>query len=108
MNWYYFAWTHKIITDEELANIFYILVHDFETQIAFEAASEVRHKEDNYVKCIVIIHEWAKEKEFMVIREKSKELLNKIYSLTADNIKHNERKMNLVEEYGKYSAEFRG
>ena len=63
--------------DKELAEIFYIIVHDFSDTILKEGISQKKIKETTYRDVVANINNWAYENEYRTIEERSYNLLRK-------------------------------
>ncbi len=74
--------------DIKLARIFYIIVHDFATEMLFETVAGCKRgrNHNNKMECITNIHKWAKENDFGTLRVHSENLINRIKVLESKKV----------------------
>ena len=77
----------QTMTDEMIAELCYVIVHDFQEEIIAEARAAVHHgydPDDGYRKKVVAITEWARENEFPVVLYHAQRTLELIDAATFD------------------------
>ncbi len=63
------------MTDQELATLAYIFVHDWQIEVIEEARAELQDEKSRYRDSVSAILDWAKEAEFIVIADHAQRTL---------------------------------